>query len=393
MADWISDFVHYTRHTGSPEIFRKWTAISIIGAALERKVWVWTKGSVLYPNAYIVLVAPPGVGKSEMTWRAGSFVRELKSHHVAHSSVTKAALIDNLKEAGRTVVREMEIPAVVNFNSLYICSNELGVLLPSYDPEFMNTLTDIWDNKAYSEKRRTKDLVIEMKNPQLNMLAACPPGYVMSMLPEGAWDQGFTSRTLFIYSGESIMVDLFDQPPEDDEGRKTLLESLKTIGSIYGKIEWEEEAKSVIRNWLSEGCPPAPDHPRLFAYLPRRIVHVLKLAMIMCISETQALVMKPDHILRAIDYLIEAELNMPDIFKAGGASSHARIIQETWHFLFKAFVKENKRPINQMRLINFVSNHVPAHQVQHVIAVMENSGLIARRLEPEGLAYIPLGKS
>src|SRR6058998_1960543 len=63
LSSWIDEFVEYTSHIDSPEIFRRWTAITTIAAVLEQKVWGWTTDYV-YPNMYTFLVGHPGVGKT-----------------------------------------------------------------------------------------------------------------------------------------------------------------------------------------------------------------------------------------------------------------------------------------------------------------------------------------
>lgn len=392
MNDWIEGFLEYTKHTGSPEIYRKWAAVSIISAGLERKVWSVTRGKPRYPNLYVVLVGPPGVGKTLMSAIASEFIRSLKGHHVSYSSVTKASLIDTLNAARRDLVRPNENPSVVSFNSLYVASNELGVLLPAYDNEFMATLTDLWDCLPYSEKRRTKDLLVQIERPQLNLFAACTPSYLMSTLPEGAWDQGFTSRTIFVFSAESQYVGLFDTPENNEDLGDSLKENLRAISGLYGPVDWTVEAKEVISNWAISGCQPEPDHPRLFAYLSRRLDHTVRIATAIMVSETKNLLMKKDHVLRAIDMLVEAEAFMPDIFKMSGGS-HARVIDDTYHYVARLFVKENKRPVAASRVYAFVGQRVPAHNVERVVQVMERANLLKKIIEKYGEAYIPLGKN
>ena len=53
----------YTDGVPSPDIFRLWSGITAISGALERRVWVETSRSVLFPNLFTLLVAPPAVGK------------------------------------------------------------------------------------------------------------------------------------------------------------------------------------------------------------------------------------------------------------------------------------------------------------------------------------------
>jgi hypothetical protein len=74
LTSWIESFVKYTEVFNSPEVFRRWAAIGIVAGALEQKVWVRTKGSDLFPNQYIILVGPPGIGKSAILSVAEKFL-------------------------------------------------------------------------------------------------------------------------------------------------------------------------------------------------------------------------------------------------------------------------------------------------------------------------------
>jgi len=389
MADWISDFVASTSHLTSPEIFRVWGAITALSGAMERKVWVRTKGSNLYPNLYVVLVANPGIGKTEITHRIQTYWKDVPDLHVAHSSITKAALVDSLNEGLRSVVRPNEVPAVSIFNSLLVAANELGVLLPTYDYEFMNVLTDLYDCKNYSEKRRTNKLVIEIDNPHMTILAACTPAYLMSVLPEGAWDQGFLSRTLLIYSGDMVLNSLFLEESEDQESRKELTERLKEISKFYGKLSFTLDAKEALDTFYLSGGDPKPDHPKLFHYNTRRIVHILKLSMIASLSESLEGTITLDHVQRALDWLMQAEFYMPDIFKAMSSGGPGQLIEECWHFVFSAYSKSGKSPVPEARVINFLGQRTPAHNVQQVLTVMQSAGLLRRQLTEKGNAYVP----
>jgi len=127
----------------------------------------------------------------------------------------------------------------------------------------MNVLTNIYDGKVYSEKRRTSKIEISIKNPQLNILAATTPSYLNNVLPEGAWDQGFLSRTIIIYTGDKQLKDLFDIEHNQSEEFNSLAEGIKDIASYYGEFKFAPEAKELINNWHKAGGPPSPEHPKL----------------------------------------------------------------------------------------------------------------------------------
>lgn len=390
-ADWIEGFLSHTDNISSPRLFRKWGAIATIAGALERKVWVRSLGSRLYPNMYTVLVAPPGVGKTEITWRIRKLWESLEDHHIASTSVTKASLIDELADANRRWVDAKAVDPVTHFNSLLMCINELGVLLPAYENEFMNTLTDLWDCKHYSERRRTSKIEIDIANPQLNLVAACTPSYLMHVLPEGAWDQGFLSRTMLVYSGDRQLRSLFAESAFDEEEFNNLKDGLMDIANIFGEIRFEKAAAEAMDNFHLTDGKPKPDHPKLLSYNIRRTVHLLKLCMVFSVSRSDQLVVTLEDWQRAYDALIEVELHMPDIFKAMSQGGAGKTMEEAWHFVFTTHAKEGT-PVLKHRLINFLQERVPVHNIQPTIDMMQQGQMIEKRLTTAGEAFVPRGR-
>ena len=381
----------HTENISSPRLFRKWGAIATIAGALERQVWVRPLGSALYPHLYTVLVAPPGVGKTEITWRIRKLWSALEDHHIARTSVTKASLIDELADANRRWVDPKAENPVTHFNSLALCINELGVLLPSYENEFMNTLTDLWDCKHYSERRRTSKIEIDIQNPQLNLVAACTPSYLMHVLPEGAWDQGFLSRTMLVYTGDRQLRSLFAESVFDQEEFHALEEGLIDIGNLFGEARFTKESAAAMDNFhLTDGAPK-PDHPKLLSYNIRRTVHLIKLCLVYSVSRSNDLVVTMEDWQNAYDALTEVEFHMPAIFKAMSQGGAGKTMEEAWHFIFTVHAKEGK-PILKHRLINFLQERVPVHNIQPTIDMMEQGKMIEKRLTPAGEAFIPRGK-
>jgi hypothetical protein len=145
---------------------------------------------------YILLVAPPGVGKFVI-----SSIRELWSEtknptngqgifKVAPSSVTKASLMDRLAAAKRQAPLESGDPTI--FHSLLVAAEELGVLMPGYDLEFIAALNDIYNCPPWYDESRRASAIKELKidNPHLNLLAGTQPGWLGSVFPEEAWSSG-----------------------------------------------------------------------------------------------------------------------------------------------------------------------------------------------------------
>lgn len=387
LPNWLDGWVTYTEVLPSPELWRLWSGISLIAGVLERKVWIKTGMGVLYPNLYTVLVGPPGVGKTVLTSQVWNMWNELSDNgdpngfHLASSSLTSASIIDDLREANRRVIHpNMEIST---FNSLAICSNELGVLLPEYDNSFMSKLTDIYDGHPYSERRRTKELNFKIDHPQINLLAATTPSYLNSILPEGAWDQGFLSRTLLVYAAERMTRPVFSELEMQTGLYKELTFDLRQIFSLHGGVKFKQEAADAIENWNRQGQPPVPEHPKLMHYLTRRLAHLLKLCIVACVSESDDLVVTLSHFQTALDWLVQLEFYLTDIFKAMVVGGDQKAMQETWYFVATQYAKTNE-PVSEGLIIEFLSQRVPANNVARVLGVMESAGLLKKKFTGNG---------
>lgn len=389
LSSWIQGFNLYTEKIGSPPLFCKWVAIFTIAAALERKVWVTTNKGQLFPNLYVFLVGPPGAGKTVAEDKAFEIFSTLEDHHLAPTSMTKASLIDRLEHAERKIVIPKNNPPVITFNSLTVMANELGTMVPSYEGDFMNVLTDLYDCKRYGETRRTNKIDIQIKAPQLNFIAATTPSYLNGLLPEGAWDQGFLSRTMLIYSGGIESHDLWAEHIHDTGLLEALVFDLKSIGNMYGELKIDDEVKAAFTEWQRGGRQPVPEHPKLAHYNTRRAAHLLKLCAVACCSTSDRPVITLEHYAEAMDWLAEAEHSMSDIFRSMTMGASTRVMDDVWYHAYTIYVKE-KRPVAEHRLIAYLSERVPAHDVARILEVMTRARIFDLKAEAGvGACYVP----
>lgn len=369
MDCWTESFVKATEGLEAPTIFRKWSAIATIAAALEQKVWVTTTRP-LYPNLYVGIIGHPGVGKTRTIRESRALYQALAEPHLAPVSLTFASLVDSLVKSKRMLIRLPDAP--LEYNSMFICADELGAFISKYDEEMIAGLSAFYDPDQYSQGRRKwGDEILKIKSPQINMLAGSTPANLLRFMPEGAWDQGFTSRLILVFSDERIVGDDFNGKAEIDT--TNIEHDLKIINNLCGQFSVTEDYRNCVNNWRSLGEPPIPNHPKLIHYVTRRRTHLYKLSMVAAIDRSNALILTRADFNQALNWLVEAETHMAEIFKAGVKGADGSAMDEIYHFVQ---INDKGQGISEQRIVRFASERVPFHSILRIIEIMEKSGRI-----------------
>jgi hypothetical protein len=331
---------------------------------LEQKVWIQTTGT-LFPNIYTWLVGHPGVGKSRSITLAGQFLRPLEKFAVAPTSVTAAALVDFMVDS--TTVLGLGN----SYNSVMILADELAAFTSDYSHEMIGLLTTMYDVVIpYGQKRRGKDINKYIERPQLNMLVGTTPSNLLKYMPDYAWDQGFTSRVILIYSNDRVMVDdIFKQLITD--APQSMVHDLDCIRSLQGEFKIDEKFSTRFHEWRKAGCIPVPGHPKLLHYSTRRWAHLLKLSMVSSVDRGDNLKLTEEDFSRAQGWLLEAERSMGSIFSEGYSIQDFKAQDELLHF-----IKNQGAYIPEEKIVREARRLIPIYAVTKTIDMLERSGLI-----------------
>lgn len=336
---------------------------------LEQKVWIRTSRP-LYPNLYVLICGHPGVGKTRTIREAKSLVNDIPEFHLAPVSLTFASLVDSLTGSKRIVVRLPDAP--LEYNTMFICADELGAFIHKYDDEMIAGLSAFYDPDPYSQNRRTREIQIKIKSPQLSILTGSTPSNLMKFMPEGAWDQGFTSRLIMVFSDERIIGDDFAGKAKVDLG--DLEYDLRIINSLCGEFEVTADYRDCVNNWRALGEPPVPNHPKLIHYVTRRRAHLYKLSIVAAIDRSNALILTREDFNTALNWLVAAESAMPEIFKAGVMGADASAMEEIMHFVQINDI--GGKGVTEQKITKFAVDRLPINSVYRVVDLMEKSGMI-----------------
>lgn len=374
LDSWIERFIAYTDNLESAEIFRRWTAISVIASVLQQKVYLNT-GGYLYPNCYIWLIGKAGIGKTRAIGAAGKLIRGIEGLHFGATSMTSASLVDHLNEAKCKIVRFPN--EMLEYNSLCIIADELSAYMSKWDTEMAASLTQFFDNEPYAQGRRVANIRIKIQKPQLNMLVGSTPANLMGLVPDIAWEQGLMSRVFLVHSHERPLVNIFDAANANRPIPKELEHDLKIISTLEGQFGWTDAWAEAMHNWKLAGnripdLAEVPDHPRVQSYVSRRYSHCMKLSMISAIDRGNDLTLDLPDFNRAIGWMAEIEARMPDIFSEGALSPEAKAQEDIIHFVKCA----GPKGIPETKLLNFARERLPGREVRMAIELLEKSGTI-----------------
>jgi hypothetical protein len=333
-----------------PANFRKWAAISAVAGAMGRKIWYDAGAFKISSNMFVVLIAPPGRGKSlslnlpilniygglsvmpgvtsnDDDWnplidRYGLDDRPL---YMISDRVTPYQIPVEMTRAQRLdLTSSVPVDGNVWESSVTLVTSEFGSLMTRDDSALQNFLTEMWDRKIiYSDKTKTSGKYV-IKGPCLNWIACATPDQFIENLPLNARSQGLLSRLIPVYyDGPSIPADIHYGTTEDYV-IEALREDLAHISQLRGEMKFADTIYDEVREEVRSGLEPSPTDPNLKEYKERRVGEFIKVAMSISASRRDTLKIEKEDWDSAKELMMAAEDDMPHILKHFGMSRAGR---------------------------------------------------------------------
>lgn len=390
LKSWLTGFISYTQHMGVPLLWRKWAALTTVSGALERRCVLRTAKGALAPNMFVLLVSPPGVGKSVIINEVFSFWQKVPDLRLAPSSTTRAGLIDFMVDARKVDVGG-EVPVV--YHSVLCASPEFGNLVPQYDNAWLNILNDLYDCGTLFSDVTRKYGEIRIEHPHLCIIAGTQPKYLDNLLPDAAFGMGFTSRLLMVYSPGGSYTSLFSNVQKPAQVHDYLVEDLKVVGKMKGEFYLTPEAIELWEALARDNFKPVPEHSKLQHYVSRRPAHLLKTMMCLSAAERDDFRITEDHLEAAVRLLHETETAMTQIFSEMVSKGYADANEETLAHVRETFRLNGGKALQETALIRFLVGKVPNNQIKQTIDLLTQSGQLKLHVLNGGIrAYSPAGK-
>ena len=296
---------------------------------MKRKCVLNWGETAIYPNMYTILVGPAGRCRKGTAMKQGlSFLRD-KGIKMAAESITREALVRELKQSNDTQV-DVSTGDMFLHASLTVYSQELTVFLGYNNQALMADLVD-WYDCGDTWTYRTKNMgTDEIIGVWVNLLGATTPDLLQTTLPRDAIGGGLTSRIIFVYEqrkGRTCPAPFLSN--EERELKRVLGQDLDQVCLMSGEFKVTDAYLEKYVNWYinySESDSPNDDY-RFAGYYERRPTHLRKLCMILCASRGNSKIIDVCDFDRALDILEITEKKMHYTFSGVGKSENADMMQ------------------------------------------------------------------
>jgi len=361
--NWLASLKEYVEDTESPRHFWLWSGLFIIGAALQRRVWFPFGMEKIYPNLFILVVAPPGWSRKGMPVGFAKRILEDIQLPVGIDSPTKRHLTKKLASLSTTEhffwdgLQRVQSP-------LALVSKELSSFLAVDGKSMIEGITDLYDSHDrwdYGTSGKGEDFV---RNVCVSCLFATTPDWIARNLPEEAIGGGFTSRFILVSGGEIYKE--VSWPAIPDLGiYKCLKADLETIARITGELSWEPEAFEFYQEWYStiRAWANTIGDERLFNNFSRVHIQAIKTAICLHVAEEDNLVLTKKDIEKAVLLIKNVYSTASEAFSSHGRSPLAISIDKITKqvMMFKSvtvgrLLKLNYRDVTKKTLLEILEN-------------------------------------
>lgn len=324
VGGWLGEYLHhFAANMESPDSFIFWSGVAAIAAVARRHVWVSFGENKIFPNFYIILTSKAGTARKAAPIKAASsFVRTIPDVNFLDRTTTERFPHDLAYRIVSIGNNTSKIPCDANG---FICSEELVTFLDdqTYNTGVLKFLIDWWDCPDERAVRSHKHGVVTLKNICPTMLAGTTPDWLQNALSHIVIGGGMLSRTLFIVedrTGKRISIpDAVDQVV-----KQRLTQELAYIDTVNGEFTFDGVARAWMDKWYNRFRDYLEKNEAEAASLERKQAHLLKLAMVIALSENLPLEMTPTLMERADAILVEVEKKLPEAARILQASPMGR---------------------------------------------------------------------
>lgn len=332
--DFVTSYLQYRANTEPPVFFHRWCILSALGAYLARDVVFELGDFKIYPNMYSMLIGVPGTRKSTAIKLAKKLLQKAGFDSFSADKSSKEKFLIDLADDGNIAEEALDLisenlwgeESDSRISEMFIACDEFNNFIGNGNLEFISLLGELWDYEGIYSNRIKNGKSVVVPNPTINILGGNTPTGFSLAFPSQAIGQGFFSRLILVYSDPSPRRITFPEKSNDDD-TKYMVDQLLAIKSCAtsGRLNITDSAKSLLdKIYQSDN---RMDDIRFEHYYNRRFTHLVKLALICCLSRV-SLELNEEDVVVANTILTHTEKFMPKALGEFGEAKHAKVVHK-----------------------------------------------------------------
>ena len=337
--NFVELFLQHTEKYESPGSFWKWSAYTTVAAVLRDNCFRKLGDHKIYPNVYTLFLADSAVHrKGHPVKLCETLVAGTKSTKVISGRSSIQAILDELAR-GET---DKNTGKAVTGGSALFSAGELSAGIVN-DPEAVKILTDIYDFKDEYTSRLRGSGVFRIKNICFSIVAASNEELLRDVYDGKAIFGGLLGRTFLVRPNEFRPANSLFNVRTQEASLKILQELLGQFTKLHGEFEITIEAQRAYDDWYVP-FRKSYEHKSDKSGISGRIhTSVLKLAMVICVIRTNALIIEACHMQEAIKECVDLLPNYQGFVMSSGKSTIAEVaallIEDIWQSRHKKITK------------------------------------------------------
>jgi energy-coupling factor transporter ATP-binding protein EcfA2 len=372
-----------------------WSALSVLSGVLKNEAYIKEGTYTLYPNQYIVLTGPPGIGKGTAINTAWRLVKN-NGHSIANiltDEITGPKLLEVIAGGWAATPKLINGQAIIatKEHTCTIIASELQSLLDSGEGMLVRFIK-LWDQNEYEyrTKNQGSNLIKEMC---VNVIGCTVPDYVRGM--GGAYTSavsgGFTARCIFVFEDKKSKELPDAIPLESDPKSKDLYDKLRNdllhiAANVKGEYTKTDEARIIFSNFYPATTPFADDSDAMLNFKARMKVHIWKIAMLMSAARRDKMVIEGQDVRDAIYLVLSVKRQLDKVFRGAGSSDIAEVTAKVQSLMDRVGM------VTKTELITALHRHMDPGTLDRVLYVLETIGYCTLRKINGKVYYIVVPK-
>lgn len=379
---WLEAYLDYIDGTENPTDFNLWSGISAISASLKRRVYIWRNFVQYFPNQYIVLVGPPGIGKGASIHPVTDIVNEAGTVNYLSDKMTAERVIQKLADGFVKMQPTASTNGAGGLTTVSFQQDHTATILAKELPVFLSSsewlhalLCQLWDEHTFEYETKNKGSY-KITELCVSMLAGCVPEFIRMLSRDNMAPitGGFTARTIFVYATEKskLLPRGWGKPLTNiNQLKDELVNDLSHIASLQGEMHLDNQALALWDSKYKEHNAAGDfDSDVSTNFKSRLSSHIIKASITISISESDSLVVTASQLQRAIDIIERIRDKVDIVFRSVGESPLAVSQNRVLDFL------QIKGVASREDILRHNYRHMTDDQLTQIILVLTRGGMI-----------------